>query len=292
MTILLFSHIITTMTDAYSTLGVQRGATDEEIKKAYRKLAAKHHPDKEGGSTAKFQEIQGAYETLTDPQKRQEHDNPNPYHHHSGPGEANHFEFHFSGGGPQDIFSQFFGQRGSPFHQQTQQPRRNKDLRININVTLASTLTEQQKTVSVQTTKNDKFNIDVKIPRGVSNGTTIKYTQMGDNLFESLTRGDLYVIINVIEDSRFEIHGISLVTNLEISSIEAMTGTEKEIAGIDGTTFLIKIPVGCQFGTKFGLQGKGLYQMNTQHRGDLIVNTIIKTPTLTEAQIEILKTIN
>ena len=106
-----------------------------------------------------------------------------------------------------------------------------------------------------------------------------------------MTRGDLYVIINVIEDSRFEIHGINLVANLEITSIEAMTGTEKEVQGIDGSTFLIKIPVGCQFGTKFGLQGKGLYQMNTQHRGDLIVNTIIKTPVLTEAQIEILKTI-
>ena len=273
------------MTDAYSTLGVQRGATDEEIKRAYRKLAAKHHPDKEGGNTAKFQEIQGAYETLSDPQKRQEHDNPNPFGGNSG------FEFHFGGGGPQDIFSQFFSQRaGHPFQQQ--QPRRNKDLRINITVTLASTLNEQQKTVSVQTTKNEKFNIDVKIPRGVSNGTTIKYTQMGDNFFESLTRGDLYVIINVINDPRFELHGINLVSNLEISSIEAMTGTEKEIEGIDGSTFLIKIPQGCQFGTKFGLQGKGLYQMNTDYRGDLIVNTIIKTPTLTAAQIEILKTIN
>jgi curved DNA-binding protein len=280
------------MTDAYSTLGVQRDATDEEIKKAYRKLAAKHHPDKEGGSTAKFQEIQGAYETLTDPQKRQQHDNPNPFHQHRAQSGPNNFEFHFGGGDAHDIFGQFFrqgGGGGSPFQQQ--QPRRNKDLRINITVTLASTLSEQQKTVIVQTTKNDKFNVDVKIPRGVSNGTTIKYTQLGDNFFESLTRGDLYVIISVIADSRFEIHGVSLVTNLEISSIEAMTGTEKEVAGIDGTTFLIKIPVGCQFGTKFGLQGKGLYQMNTEYRGDLIVNTIIKTPTLTEAQIQILKTI-
>lgn len=277
------------MTDAYSTLGVQRGATDEEIKRAYRKLAAKHHPDKEGGSTAKFQEIQGAYETLTDPQKRQQHDNPSPFH--GGHQHSDGFqEFHFGGGGPQDIFTQFFSQRGGNPFQQTQ-PRRNKDLRINITVTLASTLNEQQKTVSVQTTKNDKFNIDVKIPRGVSNGTTIKYTQMGDNFFESLTRGDLYVIINVIADSRFEVHGINLIANLTITSIEAMTGTEKEVEGIDGSTYLIKIPVGCQFGTKFGLQSKGLYQMNTDFRGDLIVNTIITTPTLTEAQIQILKTI-
>ena len=278
------------MTDAYKTLGVARDATEDQIKKAYRSMASKHHPDK-GGDTAKFQEVQSAYETLTDPNKRQQHDNPNPFH--GGHQHSDGFqEFHFGGGNAQDIFTQFFNQRAgsNPFHQQAQ-PRRNKDLRINITVTLASTLSEQQKTVSVQTTKNDKFNIDVKIPRGVSNGTTIKYTQMGDNFFESLTRGDLYVIINVIADSRFEIHGVNLVSNLEISSIEAMTGTEKEIEGIDGNTFLIKIPVGCQFGTKFGLQGKGLYQMNTDYRGDLIVNTLIKTLTLTEAQIQILKTI-
>ncbi len=279
------------MTDAYKTLGVARDATEDQIKKAYRSMASKHHPDK-GGDTAKFQEVQSAYETLTDPNKRHVHDNPQQYNR--GPQGDNTFhEFNFNtGGNPHDIFSQFFSQRGgNPFQQHQQQPRRNKDLRINISITLAETLVGQKKTVNVTTTKQDKFNVDVNIPRGVSNGTTIKYAQMGDNFFESLTRGDLYVIINIIEDSRFEIHGVNLVANLEITSIEAMTGTEKEVQGIDGNTFLIKIPVGCQFGTKFGLQGKGLYQMNTQHRGDLIVNTIIKTPVLTEAQIEILKTI-
>ena len=270
------------MTDAYQTLGVARGATDDEIKKAYRKLAGQHHPDK-GGDTAKFQEIQQAYETLSDPQKRQQHDNP----HQFGGGGGFH-EFHFTSG-PEDIFSQFFGGR-SPFHQH-QQPRKNKDLRISISITLESTLNEQIKTISVQTTKGDRLNVDVSIPRGVSNGTTIKYSQMGDNFFESLTRGDLYVIINVIADTRFEVHGVNLVSNLEINSIEAIIGTEKEVAGIDGNTFLIKIPQGCQYGAKFGLQGKGLYQMNTVYRGDLIVNVIIKTPSLTEDQIQLLKTI-
>jgi curved DNA-binding protein len=278
------------MTDAYTTLGVARDATEDEIKKAYRSMASKHHPDK-GGDTAKFQEVQSAYETLSDPDKRYVHDNPQQYNHaHHGNNPFHEFSFN-TGGNPHDIFSQFFGQRGGNPFQQQPQPRRNKDLRINITITLAETLSNQKKTVSVTTTKQDKFNVDVNIPQGVVNGTTIKYTQLGDNFFESLTRGDLYVIINVMEDRRFEIHGINLVANLEITSIEAMTGTEKEVEGIDGTTFLIKIPVGCQFGNKFGLQGKGLYQMNTQHRGDLIVNTIIKTPTLTEAQIEILKTI-
>lgn len=277
------------MANAYETLGVPKGASEEEIKRAYRKLAAKHHPDR-GGDTAKFQEVQSAYETLTDPQKRAQHDNP--FQHHQGPG-GSHFEFHFGGAGPEDIFAQFFSQGfpgGNPFQRQAQ-PRRNKDLRINLQITLAETLADQRRSVSVQTTKGERFTVDVNIPRGVNNGTTIKYSQMGDNFFDTLTRGDLYVIINIIADQRFSQHGINLVSDLEINSIEAMTGCDKIIQGIDGKEFNIKIPRACQYGTKFGLQGQGLYQMNTNVRGDLIVNITIKTPSLTEQQLNILRNI-
>jgi len=281
------------MANAYETLGVPKGASDEEIKRAYRKLAAQHHPDKQGGNTAKFQEIQSAYETLSDPVKRQQHDNPNPFQHfgHQGPN-GSHFEFHFGGAGPEDIFAQFFQgfPGGHPFQRQ-QQPRRNKDLRVQLSVSLASTLEEQKKTISVQTTKGDRYNVDVSIPRGVSNGTTIKYSQMGDNMFDTLTRGDLYVIINVENDNRFELHGINLVTNLDIDSIDAMTGSEKIVRGIDGREYSIKIPQGCQYGTKFGLQGQGLYQMNSNIRGDLIVKVVVKTPMLNEQQLNMLRNI-
>ena len=141
----------------------------------------------------------------------------------------------------------------------------------------------------MQTTKGERFNVEVNIPRGVGNGTTIKYSQLGDNFFDTLTRGDLYVIINIIADQRFSQHGINLVSDLEINSIEAMTGCDKIIQGIDGKEFLIKIPRACQYGTKFGLQGQGLYQMNSNIRGDLIVNVTINTPSLTEQQLNILR---
>jgi len=278
------------MANAYETLGVPKGASEEEIKKAYRRLASAHHPDK-GGDTGKFQEIQSAYETLSDPVRRQQHDNP--FHHQAGPN-GSHFEFHFGGGaGPEDLFAQFFNQGfggHNPF-QRSAQPRRNKDLRVQMSVSLASTINPQQKTISVQTTKGDRYPVNVDIPRGVNNGTTIKYTQMGDNMFDSLTRGDLYVIINVENDDRFEIHGINLIANLEIDSIEAMTGTDKTIQSIDGKEYNVKIPSGCQYGQKFGLQGQGLYQMNSSHKGDLIVNIVIKTPTLTDNQLTALRNI-
>jgi len=282
------------MANAYETLGVPKGASEEEIKKAYRRLASAHHPDK-GGDTGKFQEIQSAYETLSDPVRRQQHDNPNPFgahgFHQTGPG---NFEFQF-GGGPEDIFAQFFnqgfGHGPNPF-QRHAQPRRNKDLRVSLGVSLASTLEAQKKTISIQTTKGDRYNVDVEIPRGINNGTTIKYTQMGDNMFDTLTRGDLYVIINVEADNRFELHGVNLMCNLEINSIEAMSGIDKIVTGVDGKEYNVKIPPGCQYGTKFGLQGQGLYQMNSNVRGDLIVNITIKTPLLSELQLNMLRNIN
>jgi molecular chaperone DnaJ len=114
---------------------------------------------------------------------------------------------------------------------------------------------------------------------------------MGDNMFDTLTRGDLYVIINVENDNRFEIQGVNLVTNLEIDSVEAMLGVDKIVQGIDGREYAVKIPQGCQYGMKFGLQAQGLYQMNTNHRGDLIAVINVKTPNLTEQQLNILRNI-
>jgi DnaJ-class molecular chaperone len=278
---------VKTMQDLYQTLGVNKNATPEEIKQAYRRLAMTHHPDR-GGDEKQFQEIKNAYEVLSDPVRRQQHDNPGPFHHHHGNHEHSHFEFHFGGGGPQDIFAQFFNQ-GFGAHPFQRQPRKNKDLRVRLGVDLASTLQSQEKTISVQTTKGDRFTVDVSIPRGIDDGTTIKFSQLGDNFFDTLTRGDLYVIISVNPDPRYEIAGNNLITQVEIDSLQAMLGLETQVTGIDGRVFAIKIPQGCQYGTRLGLQGQGLYQLNSHIRGDLIVDIRIKTPVLNEKQLELLR---
>jgi curved DNA-binding protein len=284
------------MANAYETLGVPKGASEEEVKKAYRKLASKHHPDR-GGDTAKFQEIQSAYDTLSDPNKRAQHDNPSPFSgFDQGQPGGSHFEFHFGGGNPHDIFEQMFRQAhggANPFNQRAQQhqPRRNKDLRVQLNINLSETLQQVRKTISVQTTKGDRYNVDVDIPRGVSNGTTIKYSNLGDNMFDTLTRGDLYVIIVVNNDSNCEIHGINLIKHIGVSAIDAMLGTDAIVRGIDGRDFSVRIPQGCQHDMKFGLSGQGLYQMNTNVRGDLVVIVDIVIPVLNEAQLTALRNI-
>jgi curved DNA-binding protein len=261
--------------DPYQTLGVNQNASEEEIKKAYKKLASKNHPDR-GGDTAKFQDIQSAYQTLCDPQKRRQIDNP-----------QTNFEFNFGGGQDMnDIFSQMFGSSGqSPFGHRRAQPRRNKDLKVNITVTLASTLERQRKTVRVQTTNRTQFEVDLDIPQGVTSGTTIKFSGRGDNFFESLTRGDLYVIIVVEANEQFEVFGENVLTELEVNSFDAIIGCEKTVLGIDGREFKIKIPAGSQHSTKYRLDSQGLFRMNSTIRGDLIVSLIVRTPKLTPEQL-------
>jgi len=261
--------------DYYSILGVPKGASEDEIKKAYRKLAMQHHPDR-GGDQAQFQKIQEAYNTLGDSGKRQEYDHPQP--------QGGGFQFHFNSGDPfADIFSQFGfgGPGGDPFAQMRQQSqRRNKDLRIRINLTLAETLQEQTKTISVQTTTGERQTVNVQIPRGVNTGTSIKYPGLGDNMFNTLPRGDLYVTFVVEEDPLYSINGMDLVYRLQISVVDAMLGTTADVPSLEGRVFNINIPAGTAPGTKLRIPNQGLYHLdhNGQIRGSLIVSVEITVP--------------
>jgi DnaJ-class molecular chaperone len=269
----------------YATLGVAENASPDDIKKAFRSLASKHHPDK-GGDTARFQEIQAAYAILGDEQKRAQYD----AERRGGGG----FRFTvngrpFDGGGVppgmEDLFAQFgFGGR-SPFGPQHPQPRRNKDLQVRIRLSLTETLQDQTKTISVQTTNGERTTVEVQVPRGVHTGVTVKYPELGDNLFNSLQRGDLYVQFEVAEQPGFQVMGIDLLTDITINSIEAMVGCEKVVRCLDGTELSLTVPAGTQPMSKFRIYNHGLWQMNQNTRGNLLVNVHIITPTLTaEAQ--------
>lgn len=270
----------------YATLGVSENASPEEIKKAFRKLAGQHHPDK-GGDTAAFQRIQQAYSVIGDEGKRAQYD----AERRGGGGfrftvNGRPFEHHF--GGMDDMFSQFgFNPFGDPFGRP--QPRRNKDLKIRIPLQLVDTLEEQSKTINVKTTNNDDVTVEVKIPRGVTTGTTIKYSGLGDNLFSTLDRGDLYVQFEVLSNPNFEVNGVDLYTSIVINSLEAMVGCDKSLRGLDNKEFTFTIPGGTQSDTKLRLMGQGLWMMNQNVRGNLIINVKIVTPTLTSKQLELAK---
>lgn len=276
----------------YETLGIQKDATQDEIKKAYRRLASKHHPDK-GGSNEEFQKLEEAYRILSDPQKRAQYD--------AG---GNGAQFHFHGD-PSDIdldtiFSQFGFGHGSPFghdpfaqFRQRQQPRRNKDLKIQLSVSLADTLSQTSKTISVQTTNGQRQTVEVAVPRGITSNNQIKYAGLGDDLFNTLPKGDLYVEIVVLPDDRFKSVGLDLYTTFSVNCLEAIVGTEVEITTLDERKFVLKVPQGTQPNTKFRISGQGLYQLNSEARGDLYAEMLITIPTnLPSETLDIIKSIN
>lgn len=272
----------------YETLGVSKTATPDEIKRAYRKLASQHHPDK-GGDTAKFQQVEEAYRILSDPQQRQQYDNPSPFGNHN----ANGFDFNFNGHDLNDIFRQFGFGPNNPFMHRAQHQRRNKDIRAHIDVTLPETLQDVQKTLSVVTGNNQRQTIDITIPRGVTSGTTMKYPGLGDNMFENLPRGDFYLNINVLPDPNFQVHGLDLITRLTIDCFQAIIGSEQTVPGIDGKQFVIQTPVGCQQGTKLKITGEGLYGFQRDIKGNMYVDINITIPKdLTQSQLDLIKSIN
>lgn len=276
----------------YATLGVAEDASPEDIKKAYRKLASKHHPDK-GGDNATFQNIQVAYDTLSNPQKRQQYD----MQRKGFGGAPGGMDFHFDHGNIHDIFKNFgfqfdFGGHDPFAHQRQQQARKNRDLRIDIPLSLASTLTEQIKTISVQTTNGHRETVEVKIPKGVTNGTQIKYAGLGDNLFNTIPRGDLYVHFSVHSDPGYVVNGLDLYTRVSVNCLQVIIGAQTNVTGLDGKMFALTVPQGTQPGTKFRIPGQGLYQMNTDTRGNLYVEIEVTIPqNLTEDQLEIVQSL-
>jgi curved DNA-binding protein len=267
----------------YTILGVEKTASPEQIKAAYRKLASKNHPDK-GGDTVRFQEIQTAYDVLSDASKRQAYDNPMT----QGP---QNFNFNFGGaqGDLNDIFNQFFGGR-NPFANMRSHPQRNRDIRSDIVVQLVDTLSEQRKTFQITTEQGIVLNSDLVIPRGITSGTTIKYPGLGENANTNLPRGDLYLTVNVQRNPNFQVSGLDLMTSLTIDCFQAILGCEQTIAGLDGKIFTIQTPSAAQNGMKLKLSGEGLYAFQQDVKGNLYVNINVKIPTnLTSEQLELIK---
>jgi DnaJ-class molecular chaperone len=268
--------------DYYSTLGLKRGATDADIKKAYRSMAMKHHPDR-GGDETKFKEISQAYEYLSDPQKKQMIDagiDPNQQQqgfHNQGP-----FEYHFGAGNFEDIFNNFGF--GGGF---TRQPRQNKSLNINIEITLEDVLQGKEINAEIGIPGGKTKIINISIPKGIEHGQQIRYSGMGDNSHPNLRPGDLFVNIFVRPHPIFKRDGDSLIVEKTISVWDALVGASVDIETIDKKRLTITVPTGTQPETVLSCKGEGFPNPRTKQRGNLLIKIKVSIPkNLTNDQIE------
>jgi DnaJ-class molecular chaperone len=248
------------MQNPYHTLGVDQNASPEDIKRAYRKLASQHHPDK-GGDKARFQEIQSAYDTLTNPQRRAAFDNPGPFRHQD-------FNFNFGAGDAFD-FQSIFNAFGTRFHHQ-QQPQRQQHARMTLWITLEDAAHGGQKTVSVASSHGNTT-IEIDIPLGINDGDTVQYQKLGPGGI------DLLITFRIHPNARWQRQGPNLTTDLPVSIWDLILGAEIAIQDILGNTLTVTIPPRTQPGTMFRLRERGLRQRNSV-TGDLFVKIQAQIP--------------
>ena len=271
--------------DYYNTLGVQKGATDAEIKKAYRSLAMKHHPDR-GGNPKLFQDIQAAYDTLSDPTKRTEYDNPQPQFHGD--------PFAGQGGGVppgfEDVFRFFGGGDFGPFFRASRP--QNRTVQLQAAITLEDAFHGKELVVNVRLPSGREQMINGKVPAGVHDGVNLRLAGMGDDRLQGAPRGDVIVHVTIIPHTKFQRQGDDLVQDIAIDAIEAMLGKDITIDTIDGKQFTGNIPAGTQPDSILGIGGLGMPNMNNPRaRGRMLLKVKVTVPALSPKQQEILKSI-
>jgi curved DNA-binding protein len=274
------------MTDYYSVLGLNKSASSEEVKKAYRSMAMKHHPDR-GGDEAKFKQISEAYDILSNPEKKQMFDmgvDPNAQNQghsgfHQGP-----FEFHFGSGNFEDVFQHF----GFGFGGRRQQ--RNRTFNINVEISLEEVLTGKDINAEIAIPGGSAKSINISIPPGIENGQQIRYQGLGDSSIPNIPPGDLIVNVHVRHHPIYRREGSNIILEKQVSVWDAILGTKTRIITLGGKNLEINIPAGTQPDTVLSCRGEGLPDMRTRSRGNLLIKITIDIPkNLSSDKIKIIR---
>jgi len=290
--------------DYYKVLGVEKNASDNTIKQAYKSLAKKHHPDL-GGDENMFKQISEAYDTLKNPETRRQYD-----HIQSGPsnpftgdpfagGRPGGFSFHTREMNVEDILREMEEQmqrgEGRPdfgdLYRNQRRQQKNRNLNLTLNMTLEdliSTGETVEKHLSVRMSDGSRDIVKLNIPPHIQTGETIKFPGLGDNANKSLTRGDLFVTILIQNHPTYEKKGLDLYTTLTIDSLDAILGCDKIIQTLSGKSLKLRIPAGTSYGKIFNMRSEGLRFRDKT--GNILVQLVISTPqNLTEKQLDFIR---
>lgn len=291
--------------DYYKILGVERTASDAELKSAFRKLAMQYHPDRNPNNKQaeeKFKEINEAYEVLSDPQKRARYeqigDSYSSWQQRGAPENFNwndwaaaqqgsrggsarggvdytNIEDLFGGGGFSDFFQTIFGgigNAGSPSGRQGARAHAQPQYQQEVQITLEEAYRGAERTVQV-----DGRRLQMKIPAGARTGTKVRMSG-GGPAGQDGKPGDLLLIIEVLPDPRYERQGDDLYTEVSIDLYTAVLGGDVRVPTLDGAV-LLTIPAGTQPGQSFRLNGRGMPQLRTPSKhGDLFARIKVQIP--------------
>ena len=267
--------------DYYSTLGVSKNASDKELKSAYKKLSMQHHPDRTGGDDSKFKEINEAYSTLKDPQKRQQYDNPQPQGFSQGFG-PNGFE---GMGGFEDLFSQF------GFRHPQQRQRQNQDIAINYALEFKEIFTGVAVNLQYNLPSGRIGTLDAAIPPGVQNGSTVRFAGLGDDSIVGLPKGNLILKVKVKRDPIWQRDGNNIHATRQINVLDFIVGTTLQIVTPTDRKFSLNVPAGTKPGTTFSITGHGVPDVHTKRPGNIHIKLDAKMPILNEQDINKIKDI-
>ena len=267
--------------DYYTVLGVSRSASESEIKKAYRQLARQYHPDVNPGDKAaeqKFKDINEAYEVLSDAEKKAQYDqfgrvggSPGGY----PGGAAGNADF-------SDIFESLFGASAGGRRTTSSMGYRadGQDIEQNVDIVLAEAFNGTARAFSFQSADGQMRRIDVKIPAGAETGTRVRVAGEGGPGIGGGRRGDLFIVVRVLPDARYERSGDDLTFRAPIDLYTLVLGGETRVPLLGGGSVRLTIPAGTASNKKFRVSGQGMPRLrNPETRGDLYVIAEAQLPT-------------